>query len=102
MLTAAKVTHPAVEAAGHPPTTGGLPHSTYEVCDMQRFNLRLTKAELDALEYHLEIVCCDPIFKDSAGDRLLRDVLTKIIVTKVEAEEPFVYVGAYPETDRVF
>jgi len=65
---------------------------------MQRFNLRLTTEELKSLQCLLETALATSDIRDEH----LHDVLTKVIVTQVEAEEPFVYVGAHPETDRVF
>ena len=65
---------------------------------MQRFNLRLTTEELKTLQGILEDYLCD---YHSTND-LARDVLTKIIVTQVEAEEPVDYHRVQSESDLAF
>jgi hypothetical protein len=68
---------------------------------MQRFNLRLTTEELKTLQTTLEHYLAE---SDVAGYErdYLRDVLTKIIVTQVEAETPFTYHKVDSETDLAF
>ena len=65
---------------------------------MQRFNLRLTTEELKTLQVTLEHYLAE---SDVAGYErdYLRDVLTKVIVTQVEAEEPTDYARNQSEAD---
>ena len=78
---------------------------------MQRFNLRLTTEELKTLQSLVEDRKIDadrelpkPAWAEPARSEseVLRDILTKIIVTQVEAETPFVYHKVDSETDLAF
>lgn len=66
---------------------------------MQRFKLRLTTEELKSLQILLEDVLCT---KGRDDEALLRDILTKVIVTQVEAEEPVDYHRVQSESDLAF
>jgi len=65
---------------------------------MQRYNLRLTPEEMDVLEHTLEAV----IAREWFNVPIHKDILTKIVVTKVEAEEPVDYHRVQSESDLAF
>ena len=68
---------------------------------MQRFKLMLTTEELKTLQTTLEQYLAE---SDVAGYErdYLRDVLTKVIVTQVEAETPVDYHRVQSEADLAF